>query len=116
MTTTGCSAAPVNASDVKRYTGVRLCDAATVRDRTTPEERDTTPGFSFHVVLRMPAACQRDFEAQLAEIAGAECPNWPHAQRACLILDASKRGSTKKHTTVNATALGGGLYDLRFYE
>jgi hypothetical protein len=111
----GCSTGPVTATVVKRYTRLRLCPAAGVQDLTTTEERDMTPGFSFHVALRLPASCQEDFEAQLVSLAGPECPDWPHASRSCFIMDASRRGSTKKHATIVVTVIGEGRYDIRFY-
>ena len=93
------------------YRSLRLCNGAVVRDLTTPEERDTTPGFSFHVDLALPPACKADFEKQLATLAGADC-----IAADCFVEDTSVHGATKKHTTIMTRALGGTRYDLRFFE
>lgn len=62
-----CSRAdrPITSADIKRYTGIQLCEAATIKDVTTPEETDTVPGFSYHVILTMPQHYQRSFEFQI---------------------------------------------------
>lgn len=115
MTATGCAPKPTTAADVKQYTSLRLCNGAKVRDLTTPEERDTTPGFSFHVDLVLPPACKADFESQLATLGGGQCVHSAEGAD-CLVQDASVHGATKKHTSIMAKALGGARYDLRFYE
>lgn len=109
-----CSPKPVTPNDVTRYTGVRLCDGAQVRDLTTPQERDTTPGYSFHVELLLPPTCEGAFEGQLAAFPASSCAHMAPASP-CSVDDASLGGATKKPTTIIATPLGGGRYDLRFY-
>lgn len=111
----GCAPKPTTAADVTRYTSLRLCDGGAVRDLTTPEERDTAPGFSFHVDVVLPLACKEDFERQLATLAGSQCAHLAQGI-GCFVEDASVRGATKKHTSVMARPLGGAHYDLRFYE
>jgi len=69
----GCAPKATTAADVTRYTSLRLCDGGQVRDLTTPEERDTTPRFSFHVEVVLPPACKEDFEKQLATLADGQC-------------------------------------------
>lgn len=114
--TAACSANPMMRADVSRYTGLQLCEATAVRDLTSREERDTTPGFSFHVQLDLPADCEAALAAQMARLEPAHCGSWPKVSRICFIQDASIRGPAKKHTTIMAEALGGGRYDVRFYE
>jgi hypothetical protein len=109
-----CSAPPVRASDITHYTGLTLCPGARVTDLTTPEERDTTPGFSFHVVLTLDRACEAQLIQQLAELSARDCsPAWTR-KNGCVVLDASVGGRTRKHTSVGVTPLGSGRYDLRF--
>jgi hypothetical protein len=107
----GCTPKPMTAADVDKYTSLRLCNGTVVRDLTTPDERDATPGFSFHVDLALPPACRADFENQLATLAGADC-----IAADCFVEDTSVHGATKKHTIIMTRALGGTRYDLRFYE
>jgi len=114
MTATGCAPKSITADDVRHYTSLRLCDGAKVRDLTTPEARDTVPGFSYHVDLVLPPACKADFESQLATLGGGQCAHSAEGLD-CFVEDASTHGTTKKHTSIMAKAQGGARYDLRFY-
>ncbi len=109
----GCSSAnPVTARDIKHYTGIELCPTAAVRDLTTQQERDTTPGFDFHASLKLDATCAASFERQLASIAPDECvPERVHAAGCYATGDQTK---TAMHTTIIVRSTGTGLYDLRF--
>lgn len=109
----GCAQAePVNASFVREYTGLRLCPGAVVRDLTTTEERDTTPGFSFHVELAMSASCSSEFEQQLGAMG---CPT-PLSTGGCYVQDTSKYGVSERHTSLGIHPSSQGRYDLRFYQ
>lgn len=109
----GCAQAePVNASFVSEYTGLRLCPGAVVRDLTTTEQRETTPGFSFQVELAMNASCSAEFERQLRAMG---CPT-PLSTGGCYVQDTSKYGVTARHTSLLIGPLSEGRYDLRFYQ
>lgn len=109
----GCARAePVNASSVREYTGLRLCPGAVVRDLTATEQRDTTPGFSFHVELAMNASCTSEFERQLRAMG---CPT-PLSTGGCYVQDASKYGVTERHTSISIHPSSAGRYNLRFYQ
>jgi hypothetical protein len=111
----GCAPQRATVADIARYTSLRLCNGTIVHDLTSPGERDTTPGFSFHVEVVLPPTCTADFERQIAMLGGDACSAWPQRTE-CFVEDASTRGATKKHSTIMAKALGGAHYDLRFYE
>jgi hypothetical protein len=109
----GCAQAePINPSFVREYTGLQLCQGATVRDLTTAEERDTTPGFTFHVELAMSPSCTPDFEQQLGTMG---CPT-PLSRAGCGVQDTSKYGVTERHTSLSIHPTSEGRYDLRFYQ
>jgi hypothetical protein len=113
----GCAPpAPVGADDVTRYTGLTLCPGSLITDRTTAEERDTVPGFSFHVVLKLDQSCEAKLIDQLARLSPRGCPPAWTRQRGCYIEDASVVGLTKKRTSIMITPAGAGRYDLRFYQ
>ena len=59
--------------DIKDFTGIELCPAAAVQDVTTKEERDTTPGFSFHVIVWLALKCAALFKRQVVAISRTEC-------------------------------------------
>lgn len=110
-----CSTAdPVTSRDFKRYTGVTLCPAAQIRDLTTPEERDTTPGFSFHVRLKLNRACAAAFERQLAEVSPPACASNLIRPYGCMIDDAYPASGI--HTTIATVAVAPSDYDVRIYE
>ena len=112
-----CSSAekPVTHADIASYTGIRLCPGTKVKNLTSREESETVPGFSVHVVLSMPGDCRADFENKLSDLSDGGCA--PSGGRfSCAILDASKRGATKVHTSIVVGATRTGEYDLRFYE
>lgn len=109
----GCARAEsIDASFVREYTGLQLCPGAVVRDLTTVEERDTTPGFSFHVELVMDASCIAEFEQQLGVMG---CPT-PLSAVGCYVQDASKHGLTERHTSLMIGPSSEGQFDLRFYQ
>ena len=109
-----CSTQTVTASDIRHYTSIALCPTASVSDLTTQEERDTVPGFSFHVMLKMDAPCAISFERQLAAVAPVECVrNRLHVAGCYAIGNETK---TAMHTTIVVRPTGKGLYDLRFFD
>jgi hypothetical protein len=106
----------MRADEVERYTGLTLCAETLVEDRTTPEERDTAPGFSLHVLLHLNQTCEVKLIEQLAALAPLDCPpNWTR-QNGCYIEDASVGGRTEKRSSILIRPLGPGSYDLRFYQ
>lgn len=110
-----CSSAnPVTKSDIKQYTGINLCPAVTIEDLTTTEERDTTPGFSFHVAIDMPPACTASFERQLAALSRDECSSMRVRQSGCSMQAAYPAAA--EHTSTMIYPLSGNRFDLRFYE
>jgi hypothetical protein len=109
----GCGADPGSVDGVHHYTGLALCDGTKVNDLTTPEERETVPGFSYHVAFRLDAACQASFRRQLAELPGNNCPANGDLSRGCSVQDAYPKAN--KHTTITVTSLGSGQYDMRFF-
>jgi hypothetical protein len=111
----GCSPKPLGLADIEHYTGLRPCEGSVARDLTTNAERNTTPGFSFHVQLQVPPACTGPFEAQVRALPGAHCGGWPQSARTCFVEDEPK-GRAQKHTNVAAHTLGGASYDLRLWE
>jgi hypothetical protein len=110
----GCSANPLTISDFKHYTGIALCPAARFRDVTTPEERDTTPGFSFHVKLGLSPKCAKDFERQLAALSPPECASNLLRPDGCHVEDAYAVAGV--HTSIIARPIATGEYDVRFWE
>jgi hypothetical protein len=109
-----CSARSTIVSDIRRYTNITLCPTAGVQILTTQEERDTTPGFSFHAKLKLDAACASSFERQLASVAPTECvPKRVHFG-SCYAL--GNETNTAMHTTIAVRSYGNGIYDLRFFE
>lgn len=109
-----CSSRSVTVSDIQHYTNIALCPTAAVQDLTTQDERDTTPGFSFHAKLELNAACAATFERQLASVAPVECvPKRVHSGGCYAVGDETK---TAMHTTISVRATGNGTYDLRFFK
>lgn len=76
-----CSPKPLIPADVTRYTGIRLCDGAQVRDLTSRQERDVTPGYSFHVEVLLPPTCEGAFEEQLAAFPVGSCAHMVQGKR-----------------------------------
>ncbi|WP_267382393.1 MULTISPECIES: hypothetical protein [unclassified Sphingomonas] len=109
-----CYARSGTVSDIQRYTSIVLCPNARIQDLTTQDERDTTPGFSFHAKLKLDAACAMSFERQLALVAPTECVRKRVHSGGCYAL--GKETKTASHTTIIARAIGSGVYDLRFFE
>lgn len=110
-----CSTAdPVTVRDFKRYTGVALCPAAQIRDLTTPEERDTTPGFSFHVRLKLNRTCAAAFERQLARVSPSDCASNLLRPHGCTVDDAY--AASGMHTSIATVPIAPGEYDVRFWE
>jgi hypothetical protein len=107
------SASPVTAKDIQHYTGIELCPAAAVHDLTSKEERDTTPGFSFHVTLGVPSDCVASFERQLAKLSPSECSPERVLGPGCFVRDAYPTAG--KHTSIMVHRLGDNRFDLRFY-
>lgn len=109
----GCAQVePINPSFIREYTGLQLCPGAVVRDLTTTEERNTTPGFVFHAELAMNASCTPEFERQL-EAMGCQTPL---STAGCGVQDTSKYGVTRRHTSLSIHPSSEGRYDLRFYQ
>lgn len=111
----GCAPRPMDVSELRHYTGLKLCDGARVHDLSTRQERDTTPGFSFHVTLAMPQMCRSSFEGQVRRLAGGNCASLSD-RFACFVMDASASGTTHIHTSLAVQQTAGSEYDLRFYE
>lgn len=109
-----CSPRSMTASDVQRYTDIELCPTAGIQDLTTQEERNTTPGFSFHAKLTLDAACAMSFERQLASVAPVECVAKHVHSGGCYALGNETKTAT--HSTIIAKAIGSGVYDFRFFE
>lgn len=106
-------AEPVSRSTITQYTGLELCADVDVRDLTTPQERDTVPGFSFHVELGMTPQCRQAFERQLAEMGCSATLTPAHG---CHVEDASGHGRTRHHASIMVRPLSNGRYDLRVYQ
>lgn len=106
----GCSPS----SDLKRETSIQFCPNAGVQDFTTPQERDTTPGFSYHLRLTLDPACARDFERQLSAISPKECPIEWLRKNGCTVMDSY--AAAGKHTTIMAKPMSPGQYDVRFFQ
>lgn len=106
------SADPVTVRDINNYTGIVLCPAAAVRDLTTKEERDTTPGFSFHVTVGLTPDCAASFERQLATLSPTECTLERVRASGCFVQDAYP--TSTKHSSIMVHPLGGNRFDLRF--
>ena len=109
-----CSPTPVTVADVRHYTGIGLCDAAGLKDLTTQQERDTVPGFSYHVALNLNATCEASFRRQLAQLPTSSCYAAADLSGGCFVQDAYPTAS--KHTSIVVTSLGSGRYDMSFYE
>src|SRR3954464_5487930 len=97
-----CSPTPVTVADVRRYTGIGLCDAAGLKDLTTHEERETVPGFSYHVALQFDATCEASFRRQLALLPASSCDRTADLSRGCFVQDAYPTAS--KHTSIAVTS------------
>jgi len=108
------SSGPASSDDVEHYTGISLCPSTRVEDLTTEQERDTAPGFSYHVQLTMDRLCARDFELQLSRISQGACTPDLLRSSGCSVQDAS--GVTGKHVSISALVIGAGRYDVRFYQ
>jgi hypothetical protein len=106
----GCSPS----SDLKRETNIRLCPGAGVQDLTTQQERNTTPGFSYHLRLSLDPTCARDFERQLSSISPRECPIEWLRKNGCTVMDTY--AASGKHTTIMAKPISPDKYDVRFYQ
>ena len=85
-----------------------------MKDLTTPEERDTVPGFSYHVALQLDATCEASFRRQLALLRSSSCEAAADLSRGCFVQDAYPRAS--EHTSIAVSSRGSGGYDMRFYE
>lgn len=107
------SADPVTVLDIKDYTGVDLCPAAAVHDVTTKEERDTTPGFSFHVIVGLTPKCAASLEKQLVAISPTECTLEHVRGQGCFVKDAYP--TSAKHSSIMVHPVGRNRFDLRFY-
>lgn len=103
---------PVTARTIQRYTGVELCPAATVRDLTSKEERDTTPGFSFHAAVELTPECTASFERQLAKLSPVECTPERVTQLGCFVQDAYR--ASGRHTSIMVHPARNGRFDIRF--
>jgi len=112
-TISACSADPVTAVDIRHYTGLSLCEGAPVKDLTTRQERDTVPGFSYHVAFRLNASCEASFREQLAALPTSGCHATGDLSRGCAVEDAYPKAD--KHTAIMVTSLGSGQYEMRFY-
>jgi len=108
------SATPVTKSGIERYTGIKLCPGATVHDLTTVEERDTTPGFSYHVTLDVPLSCAASFERQLAALSHNECTPERLRRTGCFMQDVYP--AVEKRSSMMIGPLRANRFDLRFYE
>ena len=110
----GCSANPITTDDVRHDTGISLCQSTLVRDLTSSEERDTVPGFSFHVEFSLDSACESSFRKQLAELPTSSCALTTDLSQACYVEDAFPKAA--EHTSIMVSALGRRTYDMRFYQ
>lgn len=109
------SAEALTVADIRYYTGLTLCEGVAVHDLTLRQERNVaTPGFSFHVVLQLDAACEASFRKQLAALPTSNCRASGGLSRGCFVEDAYPKAI--KHTSIAVTTLGSGRYDMRFYE
>lgn len=110
-----CSTAdPVAVDDFRHYTGIALCPAARIRDLTTPDERDTTPGFSFHVRLQLNQECAASFERQLARLSPPACSSNLLRPNGCMVDDAY--AASGMHASIATVPITTGIYDVRFWE
>jgi hypothetical protein len=110
----GCSSRPFDKSDIKKYTSIELCSAASVQDLTAREEYDTIPAFSYHVSVEMPHICVHSFLEQLAMLSPRECSPERVESSGCFVQDAFP--SASKHTTITIRPTGSGRFDMRFVE
>jgi len=100
---------------VKHYTGIALCPTAQVEDRTTSQESNTVPGFSYHVTLTLDPHCVDDFKRQLSAISPPDCSReFLQLHHECYVQDASAASGI--HTSIMASMIAPGRYDVRFYE
>ena len=109
-----CSADPVTNADVRHYTGLLLCPSTLVRDLTSNQERDTTPGFSFHVSIALDPSCETSFRNQLAGLAKSGCTTDASLSRGCYVEDAYPKAG--EHTSIIVSKVGRRTYDMRFYQ
>lgn len=98
---------------MREYTGIDLCPSARVIDLTTAAERDTVPGFSFHVGLSLDRACDASFRRQLAAISPPDCAATALRRHGCTILDVARHAGP--HATIIVVPADRGHYDMRFY-
>jgi hypothetical protein len=100
-------------AEIRHYTGLSLCQGADVRDLTTREEKETTPGYSYHVALTLDAGCEASFRKQLAELPGNNCNATGDLSRGCAVEDAYPKA--QKHTSITLRSLRPGQYDMSFW-
>jgi hypothetical protein len=103
-----------NRSDFEKYTSLKLCPGDRLVDRTTSQERDTTPGFSFHIEVQLNRSCAAQFEHQLAILDPTGCGPARLRATGCFIQDVWPHA--KKHTTLYVTPISASRYDVRFAE
>ena len=114
MGVSACSADPVTTADVRRYTGLSLCSSASVRDLTSNQERDTTPGYYFHVRIALDPTCDSSFRNQLAGLPKSGCTTAASLNQGCYVEDAYPKAA--KHTSIMVSEVGRRTYDMRFYQ
>ncbi|WP_150291604.1 hypothetical protein [Sphingobium estronivorans] len=102
----------VTQTEIKEYMGLEICRTAEVHDLTTPEERNTTPGFSYHIKLQFDPECADQFKRQLQRISPVECAMERVQVTGCWIQDAKPQSG--KHTSVAVHPLGATSFDVRF--
>lgn len=100
-------------AELKDRLGVELCRTARVTDLTTDAERNSYPGYSYHVSLQLDTACDSAFRQQLAELAPPECPVRTLRRHGCTIHDVARAAG--RHATVLVVPGRSGAYDVRFF-
>lgn len=104
----------LQASDFERYTGVKLCASDRLLDRTSDQERDVTPGFTFHVELELDRRCHPQFEERLARLSLQGCTPTRARAEGCFVEDASPHA--EKHSSLIVKPLSANRYEVRFWE
>lgn len=105
---------PFSQAEFEHYTGVELCAGDRVDDQSSLEERDTVPGFSYHLRVQLDRSCHRQFEDKVAALWPKECEANRIKASGCQIQDAWPHA--KKHTSMSLTPLSPDHYDVRLWE
>jgi hypothetical protein len=105
---------PLTPSGFHRFTGVELCTGDQLSDRSSDAERNTVPGFAFHVEVQLDRSCPSKFEDKLAMLAPRECATDKVKSGGCYVKDAWPHAT--EHTTVIVKPLTADRYEVRFWE